>query len=67
MASENLQSHLYELGSWYKNWKVKINEIKSWHITFTLKHGICPPITLNNIIIPTSNTTKYLGVHFDKI
>ena len=65
-ASENLQSHLHKLESWYKNWRVKINETKSWHITFTLKHGICPPITLNNIKIPTSNTTKYLGVHFDK-
>lgn len=45
---------------------VKINETKLWNITYTLKHGICSPITLKNIIIPILNTTKYLGVHFDK-
>lgn len=39
-ASKNLQSHLHELKSWYRNWKVKINKNKSWYINITLKHGI---------------------------
>ena len=66
IASIQLQSHLSRLESWCQNWKVKINETKSCHITFTLKHQICPPISFNNIIIPTSPSTKYLGIYFDK-
>ena len=65
-ASFLLQSHLSRLESWCRNWKVKINETKSCHITFTLKHQICPPISFNNITIPTSPNTKYLGIFFDK-
>uniref|UniRef100_A0A2S2NN01 Putative RNA-directed DNA polymerase n=1 Tax=Schizaphis graminum TaxID=13262 RepID=A0A2S2NN01_SCHGA len=61
-----LQSHLTQIEIWCKNWKGKINESKSCHITFTLKQGLCPQIIFNNIQIPTSLTTKYLGVNFDK-
>jgi retron-type reverse transcriptase len=32
-----LQSHLSRLESWCRNWKVKINETKSYHIKFTFK------------------------------
>ncbi|KAL4149779.1 hypothetical protein QTP88_003644 [Uroleucon formosanum] len=60
IASNMLQNHLTQIESWCKNWKVKINESKSCHITFTLKQGLCPQITFNNIQIPTSLTTKYL-------
>lgn len=66
IASNMLQYHLTQIESWCKNWRVKINESKSCHITFTLKQGLCPQITFNNIQIPTSLTTKYLGINFDK-
>ena len=66
MASHYLQSHLNSLETWYRDWKIKINETKSCHITFTLKQGISPNVTLNNVQIPSSSTVKYLGVHFDK-
>jgi len=60
-----LSSHLNKLESWYQKWKVKINKSKSCHVTFTLKRKKNPQITLNNILIPTSSTTKYVRVHFD--
>jgi hypothetical protein len=65
-ASNMIQSHFNQIEIWCKNWKVKINESKSCHITFTLKQDLCPQITFNHIQIPTSLTTKYLGVNFDK-
>ncbi|KAL4120856.1 hypothetical protein QTP88_013470 [Uroleucon formosanum] len=46
IAFIQLQSHLSRLESWCRNWKVKINESKSCHITFILKHQICPQIFL---------------------
>lgn len=66
IASLNLQMHLNHLSEWYKKWRVQINQNKSVHTTFTLKQGICPNITLNNIPIPTSDTVRYLGLILDK-
>ncbi|KAL4132267.1 hypothetical protein QTP88_009456 [Uroleucon formosanum] len=66
IASSNLQVHLDHLSEWYKKWRVKINQNKSTHTTFTLKQEICPNITLNNVQIPTSDTVKYLGLFLDK-
>jgi len=63
-ASSNLQIHLNYLSEWYDKWRVKINQNKSVHTTFTLKHG--PNITLKNVQIPTSDTVKYLGLILDK-
>lgn len=66
IASSNLQMHLNHLSEWYEKWRVQINQNKSVHTTFTLKQGICPNITLNNIPIPTSDTVRYLGLILDK-
>uniref|UniRef100_A0A2S2NHM6 Putative RNA-directed DNA polymerase n=1 Tax=Schizaphis graminum TaxID=13262 RepID=A0A2S2NHM6_SCHGA len=54
------------MSEWYDKWRVKINQNESIHTTFTLKQGICPNITLNNVIIPKSDTVKYLGLFLDK-
>ena len=66
IASSHLQAHLDLLSEWYEKWRVKINQNKSIHTTFTLKQGICPNITLNNVLIPSSDTVKYLGLVLDK-
>jgi len=66
IASSNLQVHLNHLSEWYDKWRVKINQNKSIHTTFTLKQGICPNITLNNVLIPKSDIVKYLGLFLDK-
>jgi len=66
IASGNLQTHLNLISSWYTKWRIKLNHAKSIHTTFTLKHGLCPPVSLDNIPIPASDTVKYLGLILDK-
>jgi hypothetical protein len=36
------------------------------HITFTLRKGQCPPVSMNNTELPVGNTIKYLGMHLDQ-
>ena len=45
---------------------MKVNENKSTHITFTLHKGQCPPVSINQTVIPRGTTVKYLGLHFDR-
>jgi len=66
IASRNLQSHLNLLSEWYAKWKIKLNNNKSIHTTFTLRHGLCPNVTVNNLPIPAFDTVKYLGLNLDK-
>jgi retron-type reverse transcriptase len=65
IASSHIQEHLSLLEKWYKEWGVKINESKSIQCTFTLRKGICPPITLNEQILPTAQSTRYLCIIID--
>ena len=57
-ASFQLQDYLDILSNWLKDWRIKANESKSVHVTFT--------ITLNSQPIPQSEEAKYLGIHLDK-
>lgn len=66
VASDNLQSYLIQLEDWLKRWRIKVNESKSSHITFTLKKETCPNVFLNNIEIPQVESVKYLGCHLDR-
>lgn len=65
-ASLNLQNHLTELSTWLQKWKMKVNPVKSSHITFTLRPQTCPPVYINNTPIPQTDTVKYLGVTLDR-
>jgi hypothetical protein len=65
-ASMNIQAHLREIEHWTRKWRLKINETKSAHITFTLRKETCPPVHINQAIIPQTETVKYLGLNFDK-
>lgn len=64
-ASEVLQNHLTELESWLKLWRVQVNSLKSTQITFTLKKGVAPPVSINNTPLPVNTAVKYLGIHLD--
>ena len=64
-ASLNLHDHLYNIKKWLQKWKMKVNETKSSLITFTLRKGQCPPVSINQTVIPHVETVKYLGLHFD--
>jgi hypothetical protein len=45
--------------------EIKINEAKSTQVNFSLRREQCPAIFLNNIQIPASPSTKYLGIYLD--
>ena len=65
-ASRELQNHLCKIEEWLKNWRIKVNENKSTHITFTLNKCTCPPVKLNGVNIPQQTKVKYLGLHLDR-
>ena len=65
-ASLNLQEHLHNIETWLQKWKMKVNENKPSHITFSLRQGQCPPVYINQTVIPSVETVKYLGLHFDR-
>jgi len=65
IASLNLQEHLHSIEKWLKKWKIKVNESKSSHITFTLRKGYCPAVNINHTFKPQTEAVKYLGLHFD--
>jgi hypothetical protein len=64
-ASNNLQRTLDTITDWFRTWRIKINETKSVHITFTLNLNSCPPVTINNTQLPEVSAVKYLGIHLD--
>ena len=66
LASKKLQNHLNSISVWLKQWRIKANKTKSIRDTFSLRRQECPSVSLNNIEIRQSNTSKYLGVHLDK-
>ena len=51
---------------WFSNWRIRINELKSKQVTFTLRKGDCPPVFLNNIKIPHESKAVYLGINLDR-
>jgi len=36
------------------------------HVTFTTTRTLCPPVTMNNVLIPMQTDVKYLGLHLDQ-
>lgn len=66
IASEQTQNHLNNLEQWLKKWKIRVNENKSTHVTYTLRKETCPVVTINNVQIPQAQTVKYLGIHIDR-
>lgn len=65
-ASRFIQTQLDILGRWFNRWNIRINAQKSAHITFTLKRGDCPNITINGNCIPKGENVKYLGFYLDR-
>ena len=65
MASQHLQDHLSSVGNWLRKWRIKVNQAKSMHVTFTNRSGQCPPIYIDQQQIPQGTSVKYLGMHLD--
>jgi hypothetical protein len=66
IASRHLQNHLSLMEEWYTNWRLKINQSKSVHCTFTLRTTPCPAVSIHGITIPNSQAVKYLGLTLDR-
>jgi len=65
-ASRNLQEHLLTIQNWLQKWKIKVNETKSSHITFTLRKDNCPAVSISPTVLPQVESVKYFGLHFDR-
>lgn len=65
-ASRSIQKQLDELQLWFNKWNIKVNPDKSIQVTYTLRKGNCPSLTLNGVTIPTSNCVRYLGFRIDR-
>lgn len=65
-ASLKLQASLNNISKWLKDWRMRANEMKSVHVTFTLKRDTCPVVELNQIKIPQLDSVKYLGIHLER-
>jgi hypothetical protein len=62
----NLQHYLNLLSNWYDNWRVKVNQSKPLHTTFTFRLPPCPEVFLADIPITSSQSVKYLGLIIDR-
>jgi hypothetical protein len=61
IASQLLQTDLLAIQRWLKTWKMKVNETKSTHVTFTTRRSTCPPVHINYV-----QQVKYFGLHLDR-
>jgi hypothetical protein len=65
-TSQTLQTNLLELQRWLQKWRMRVNESKSTHVTFTARRATCPPVHVNDVQLPQSEEVKYLGLHLDR-
>ncbi|KAI5726243.1 hypothetical protein M8J77_025720 [Diaphorina citri] len=66
IASDHLQSYLDKLQDWLRTWRIRVNESKSVHVTFTTRTTTCPPVAMNNQLLPQNDKVRYLGIHLDR-
>jgi hypothetical protein len=59
-ASQKLQTNLDAIQKWLKRWRIKANEYKSVHVTFTTQ------VNINNINLLQQEDLKYLSLHLNK-
>jgi hypothetical protein len=58
IASHKLQTGLLAIKKWLKTWHMKASGTKSTHITFTTSRETCPPVHINNILLPQTEKIK---------
>jgi hypothetical protein len=66
VASHLLQTDLLEIQHWLKRWRIKVNETKSTHVTFTTRRVTCPPDKIIDVKLPQSDEVKYLGLYLNR-
>jgi hypothetical protein len=55
IAIMKLQATINKIDDWEKKWRIKINQRKSTHITFTLRNPTCPTVQTDNVDLPEKN------------
>jgi hypothetical protein len=47
-----LQATINKINDWAKKCRIKINQSKSTHITFTLRNQTCPTVQMASVALP---------------
>jgi hypothetical protein len=66
IASMKLQATVNKIDDWTKKWRIKINQSKFTHITFTLRNQTCPTGQMGCVDLRQKNYVKHLGMHLDR-
>jgi hypothetical protein len=66
IAVRRLQNALTDIQQWLSKWRLKANEVKSFHVTYTLERSTCTPVQLNRTHLPHTDQVKYLAAHLDR-
>jgi hypothetical protein len=61
-----LQATINKIKDCVKKWRIKINQSKSMHITFTLHNKTCLTVQTDNFDLHQINEVKYLGMQLDR-
>jgi hypothetical protein len=51
-TSMKLQATINKIADWANKWRIKINQSKSMHITFTIHKQTCPTMQMGNVDLP---------------
>jgi hypothetical protein len=64
--SQKLLTNLLAIEDWSKKWRMKANESKSIHVTFTTRRETCSLVHINNVQLPREEDIKYLWLHLNR-
>jgi hypothetical protein len=62
---QKLQTNLNAIQKWLKKWRIKGNESKLAHVTFTTFREPFLPVHINNGHLPQQDV-EYLGLHLNR-
>jgi len=57
-ATAQLAIHLVDVEKCLSDWRIKVNEQKCKHVTFTPNRQNCPPLTLNKVEQPITSSSQ---------
>ena len=66
VAVEKVQRTLNKINRWTRDWKIKLNELKSVHVTYALHRKKRQPTNIPEWApVPRVESAKYLGLNLD--
>jgi hypothetical protein len=65
ISSRELQTIPDAVQKWLKEWRIKANESKLAHVTFTTRRETCLPVHINNVHLPQQDV-KCIGLHLNR-